>query len=1592
MEKTPSLRYQTARGLKSDLDRAAKELAKPNGFNTMFELGVKDMSYQFLIPDILFGRENETSLLSKAFNQTTKSVTPGLVLVTGTSGVGKSRLVNELDVSVAKQGAFLVNGKCEQIGSKPMISIIQALTKLVRMILLLSDGEIDQVKKLISENVLHPGLLVNAGINDFAALYDNKLPQLNVNGMEVQDAFKQAITGFLKAVSTMKSVVLVLEDVQWGDHITFALIEAIFVSSSSCGGVLLVMTCRDDELAKDHILWQTMDRIAASIGKDLIERIHLSSFDEKLTRTFIFEIMKANTKNENGIQLAKIVFSKTMMKSLYNEGHIRFIEDKGSGRWHADVETIRKVAQASENVVKLVTKEIHKVDPETLKLLQYASAIGSFFTLTKLMQTLQIPASSCIASLNIAIMLGIIQPESPWAAKLTENVTADTLTELLKIDSLSYKWLHDKTQQAAYETVQVPDRPFLHLQIGRTILSEFDSNVNNEVEESKIFEVTKHYEIAIQNKKLVDSLEHDEKRGMALTFLRAAQKAISSLAIDSALKFIDIGMTYLNNEDRQIHYDTVFAACRTGFRVGMIMFNEDFRNRMLREGLEMAKDKIDVATLITADGLRLIYEGSPKCLDRIWEALDVIGFKLTRSISYSAMKRVVKDCRKRLLKVSDEDWKTFTIDTSAESNAICTALRLISFAGFNFDMLQCIHLGAQGVLYQLLRKEINPNILGGWLQIYCKIYLNKKTALAGYMLGGFWTKIIGPEEFARIGDVMLLVVERFPKSVDRATAPWAAYSHAFIWSRDYRLYVDNLYQTFLSGHHHFGEYSVSGSCAALWMASLFFMGKPLNEILALKDQINIVYKSFIRADIKLRFAVIHQVAHSLANKSFELNGPYFGDKEKEKATSFSARAQTSLTVFLHGYANLALWEKDWKKASTIIESMRAVQQRFGIASILEKQWHYLDALVSIRLLNSKTCTISERYKYLRNFKAGKKALKSMARWTPMTEQHRYYLIKAELAVYRRQKTKALHYYNLAISTAEANHFINEAGLANELCAKFMQSYDAPIGVWRGCIIEAYSCYQKWGANALLKQLQSNYSFLRDSPLLKGLTAMDLTIPSNENLQKFVAGTDSVDSSADMHETVPKPDMIWDFRSLLKAAQDISDQTELKDTMKKTLDVVLENSGAWRAVLVKQIERTDISSLVILSESSVSDKNTINVHDSPPKFPQTLLKYVCRMQQTLVLHDISKSPFASDIYFEARRVKSVLCTPLSGQSGKNLRLVAYLEHPTDGVFTEERVQILNVLLKQAALDIDKAQTSEAVHRFVPLQLLDLLGVQSITDAMLGDTVLKQVAVFFADIRDFTRISENLSCEQNFEFVNALLSVLVPELERHHLVVDKIFFADTVCSMALCAGESESESANLAVRAGVAVQVGLRKFNKIIHNYNWPPIVENVRLGIGIHSGDTILGLVGSKDRMNVTIISDTVNTASRIESITKKYGATLIISQTTYDHLTNPSEFNMRILDEVIFKGKSESLRLYEVIDAECDPETREAKIKCSSSYELGFRSYWEGSVVQATTHFENVLQIYPGDKAALLFIERCSYWLKKGVPEVWDPIWQMDSK
>ena len=286
---------------------------------------------------------------------------------------------------------------------------------------------------------------------------------------------------------------------------------------------------------------------------------------------------------------------------------------------------------------------------------------------------------------------------------------------------------------------------------------------------------------------------------------------------------------------------------------------------------------------------------------------------------------------------------------------------------------------------------------------------------------------------------------------------------------------------------------------------------------------------------------------------------------------------------------------------------------------------------------------------------------------------------------------------------------------------------------------------------------------------------------------------------------------------------------------------------------------------------------------------------------------------------------------------------------------------------------------AASKFIPLEFIRSLERNSILEVELGDHRERDVTVFFSDIRSYTTLAEQMTPHENYLFVNAYAGRMGPVIKAHHGFVHQ-YLGDGIMALFL-------QAADDAVLAAVEMQATLRTYNEQRKRQNRRPL----QVGMGLHTGSLIMGIIGDKYRNDPGVISDTVNTASRMEGLTKYFGAPIIISEYTLQAMKDADVFSRRYLGKVQVKGKVEPIGIYEILDGE-EPETRRLKKESAPDLEKGLQAYYDRQFEMAALHFKQILTLNPEDTTARNYLTDAAHFMVHGAPEDWSGVVEMKSK
>lgn len=284
-----------------------------------------------------------------------------------------------------------------------------------------------------------------------------------------------------------------------------------------------------------------------------------------------------------------------------------------------------------------------------------------------------------------------------------------------------------------------------------------------------------------------------------------------------------------------------------------------------------------------------------------------------------------------------------------------------------------------------------------------------------------------------------------------------------------------------------------------------------------------------------------------------------------------------------------------------------------------------------------------------------------------------------------------------------------------------------------------------------------------------------------------------------------------------------------------------------------------------------------------------------------------------------------------------------------------------------------QLLNAYDKFVPHDFLDHLSKKKITELKLGDNIEKEMTILFSDIRGFTTLSEKMTPEENFKFLNSYLTRVGPIIREKNGFIDK-YIGDAI--MALF-----PNSTNDAVDAAISMRLALLEYNNHRQNSGYQPI----NIGVGIHGGKLILGTIGEEKRMDTTVIADAVNLASRLEGLTKFYGCGIIISEYSFNQLENKEKYHCRFLDKVCVKGKNTPIKILEILNADNEDQIN-LKKQLEPEFLKILQYYYSQDFKTSKNLFIKLKKENPDDHLFDIYIDRCEKNIKYGVNKDWNGV------
>ena len=1464
LEKNAEARYQSTRGILADLERCARGLAA--GDLQRFPLGAEDHSERFTLPERLYGREAELRTLMRAFERAADEGPAGLVLVSGWSGIGKSALLYEVHRPLAERFGSFLSGKSEpHTRSIPYHSLLQAFQGYCVRMLTWSDSRIAAARRVL-KGAVHPnGRVLTEVLPELELVLGPQPAVPELPTVEARNRFNHTFLRFAQALASPEHpLLLFLDDLQWIDASSLELIGQL-LQSDQTRNLLLLGAYRSNEVDDTHPLALALPRWEdAGVP---IQSIPLAPLERPALRSWLADVTGTDGQSLEGLTSmilektgANPFFVRAFLKELHTLELLRY--DRPAGHWRWDLEELRSRG-FTDNVVEHMAGRIGRLPPLTQRALSMAAAVGARFDLAGLAEAAGEAVTPLAEAIWLAAEAGLVLPEGD-ARGVRSSVDATERGE-----AVSFRFVHDRVQEAAYQGIPEADRPAVHLALGRQLRASAGGT----------FTVMSHYLRGLPL--LTDSAERLEVAGLLRD---AASLATRSGAHDAALRYLEAGASLVGDARWESHYDLSLgiytALAHADYLSGNIQRAEANSERVLARARNV-NDRLPIleARVLHASAEMKLLE----CVAFTIETVRDFGLEvplLTSPEELGAGMAAINEAMagRSFLELADapvnDDPSERRIVTLLNASLPAAAMaRPEAYAGLLFTALR-----------YTLERGITPDSPG---------------LISSY---GLFLQMAGLPDLAyQTGAAAAAVRQRF----GFGAGGWIEFG-VFVqpWTDPLAdcqaLLREGAHRCLEAGHQ-----TNWGYCLNQSLKFAYLSGASLAEADASyeRDWRDLTQRQQLnsRGSLELWGQAIACLRGEAPDPS-RLCGERF-DADADLDFFVEARIGTMLQYTLSTQCTLAYLFGDYERA-------------------LERGWAH-DELAGAGA-NSVAQTEVERVCYrtlaalalpdpdMERVRADRTRVAAWAARNPANFATRLALIDAEIARAEGRQVDALNDYERAASLATEHALPQHGALANERAALFHLA-EGREGVGHVYLERAAAGWQRWGATALVDAIQSRFG-------------LSLTVRSE---------------GADL-----------DVGTVLKAAATITSEIVLDKLLVRMMALLVENAGATRGALV--LRRRGRLELCALQEGA---STTARVYDGLPLFeqrelPSEILRYAARTGKTVLLSDATHDPIYGDApTIRERGTRSVLCVPLFRQ-GKLTGLL-YLDNDLAAdAFTPERVALLEALSGQVAIATENAnlyadleEQARSFARFVPRQFLSNLGRDSIRDVQLGDAVRREMGVLFSDIRGFTTLSESMSPEENFRFLNGYLQQVGPVIRSHDGFVDK-FIGDAV--MALFPGSADS-----LVAAAVGMQRAIRAFGERSG--------RDLRAGVGLHRGKLMLGVLGESERMDSTVISDAVNIGARLEQLCKTYSADVLASQQVLDACADPSAFPHRCLGDRRVRGKVKSVRIYEVFGHE-DEDVIAAKLETRPAFEAAVSRLGTGDSAGAMALLQEVSVRLPEDR------------------------------
>ena len=1229
MAKIPEERYQSAAGLLFDLNYCMDSLKMAGKINE-FKIASQDLSRTLQVAQGLYGRENEVKTLIETLNSADRGGVE-VAVISGEPGTGKTSLVQEINKPVTNKKGHFISGKFDQLKRNvPYSALIFAFQELIRDILTESKASLIYWENELLNALGSNGQIIIDVIPDVELIIGPQPPVVELGPMESQNRFKMLLLKFINVFCKKKHpLVIFLDDLQWADMATTKMIDLI-LSDKTMHYFMFIGAYRNNVTGESHPLAMLFDGLTKNGFP--INRIELGPLKLKYINHLIADTL--SREYEQAAPLAKVVLTKTngnplfvkqFLKNLCDE-KLLYLDSKKE-KWEWDIESIEEL-KITDNVVELLIKRVSQLPWNTQQVIRLASCIGGSFDVSLLSTAMEVPQNDILNMLKPALLEGVIMP-------ISISYEKGNAEERYAQNNQSFKFMHDRVQQAIYNLIDEEERKELNFRIGTTLLNT-DLKRNRE---AKIYQVLGHLNEA---KELLK--QKNTRHKIAALNLEAGGIAKQSAAYEMSFEYLNNGMDMLGQLCWQDQYELALRlheeAAEVAFLLGHFGEMENLIDIVIKNARSV-NDKVNVYQLRVLG--RWSQNKLSDALSAAAEILKMLGVDIDVNTTFDKISTSVKETQ---LLLADRNLQELIDQPEMDDPVNISILRIIKDAAY------CAYSTRFELFVQLIVEGVRLTLRFGNTKLSPFFY-----CLYGSILCGFSEDVESGYTYGSLGMDL----------INRLNAKEVMCRTMFAFNVYIRHFKEHAKETVEPLEHAYkvgvetGDLSYAAYCAQAHCVRAYITGFNLAQLKKKMED----YAEKIRDISQPTTLGLLQIYHQAVSNLLDPAGdPWIliGDLYDEQTQLVHHRHADNKFALHYCYFNklilACLFEK--YEEAVLYSDMAAKYLDEVTSGLVVPVYHFYDSIACLG-----ACALFSKEKYdqtISKVNKNQHRLKKWANYAPMNHLHRFHLVEAEKFRVLGDKNKALHHYEKAIQLANKNDYLQEEALANELAGKYyLQNGNEREA--KTFLNKAKKLYTMWGAIRKVKDLEDKYDFhalmTTDGPGKK------LNVMKEYNVDGI------------------------DFLTMLKASQAISGEIEVNELIDKYLNIAIENTGAQIGSIVLMVNgKLLVKAHCALEEGGVLFDRLLPLEEAD-NLSESIVSYVAKTKKHLVLDDASRGGiFTEDKYIKTNQSKSILCAPLLHQN--KLEGVIYLENKLlSKAFTPDRLKVLNVLSSQMAISFENA---------------------------------------------------------------------------------------------------------------------------------------------------------------------------------------------------------------------------------------------------------------------------------------------------------------